>query len=86
MKAMDADRDELLRQIDGLCSALLMVIQKAEVGKASRHQYADGKGSLAGVTVSCNELAHLRRLYIESIGQDPLDLVDVGPISDKDPL
>lgn len=79
-------REDLLRRIDGLASHLSAVFEQAARGRASRHQFADGRGSLAGCSLGTPELAMIRRALVEYVGIDPLESIDVGPVSAKHPL
>jgi hypothetical protein len=76
-------REDLLRRIDGLASYLSAVFERAARGRASRHQFADGRGSLAWCSLSTRDLAMIRRALIEYVGVDPLESIDVGPVSEK---
>jgi hypothetical protein len=79
-------REDLLRRIDGLASHLSAVFEHAARGRASRHQLADGRGSLAGCSLGTQDLAMIRRALIEYVGVGPLELVDVGPVSEQAPI
>jgi hypothetical protein len=79
-------REDLLRRIDGLASHLSAVFEHAALGRASRQQFADGRGSLAGCSLDVQALSMIRRALIEYTGVDPLERVDVGPVSERHPL